>query len=185
MKKVISLILATIMLLALFIPALAEEEPYETITLNGTNYFKGESENFILEYDNNAYHPEIQTSFKDRKCVLKIQAKENSGLQINRLEANINPRNLDIIETNCEATYKELNGITYIDGIHNTEFLLVNRWVLELASKVKIYYEPAQSLNASTISEGNIWIVWAVGACVVVVIAAVVIVKKEKQKTEN
>ncbi len=186
MKKVICLLIAVLMLIGVMsVCAFAENEPCETVDITLGKCITQESDNFIIEYENTVYDMSFDsygTKPQDRKCHLKITAKENSGLKIERLEIEQLPVNdLDIITMNAENIY-EKDNFTCIDGVNNTEFLLESKTAFDTIHTIRIYYEPVvQTPDASVFSEGNGTIVAVIGAAMIVVLA-VIIIKNKKEK---
>lgn len=183
MKKIISLLIAVLMLINIIsVCAFAENEPCETVAFKLGKHVTQESDNFLIEYEDTVHdisYGKYGTKPEDRKCRLKITAKENSGFQIKRLEIEQLPVNdLDIITMNAENIYEETD-FTCIDGINNTEFLLESKTTFNTIHTIRIYYGSVQNHAASTFSENSGVIITVIGGTMIIALAVIIIIKNK------
>ena len=186
MRKLISLILVLITLLALCIPAMAEEDQYETVSYVYSS--SGGSDNFSF-YSNCQDTIENAWRAGNEHGYFELFANEKSGLQIKDIELRYvkgNFANAAIsggTKVDPDKYYRRGDWLR-INNIHSKVFTMgtvdANRYKAVIFDEIRVYYEPIGT--GSTISEGSIWIVAAVGACAVIAVAVFAAAKKKKQK---
>ena len=194
MKKLLSLLLALVMLISLAVPAFASceynynEKTGEHSEMFGfTSGFKGNTyygRNINLVANN---HSSGALLVGD-KYYANFYVQEDKNYYITRVEAKISSYPGGYAGLAVEpGTKRDVGNVTwdtvvYIDDINSTEFSFLSGDGYVAFYPVTVYYKEGTPPTASTISEGNIWIAVAVGAVAVVAIAAVVIAKKKKKK---
>ena len=183
MKKLLSLVLALLMLMSLFsVNVFAEEEEKsELISFEETN--RKETEHFTLtanSYSNNGWNG------GDDNFKLTITAKD-SNIIITRIEADIGAYGNLYYSVGISGGEKREKGnvnngdTVHIDNINSDTFSFSGGSININFKDITVFYEYSNG-TGSAISEGNVWIIAAVGAAAVVAIAAVVIAKKKKKK---
>ena len=191
MKKLLSLLLALIMLISLALPAFAiysyhydekTGEHYEEFWFDVTSgpTFPGNN----ISITSNKYGGEV---YAGGDKYTKIYVKEGKDFYITRVEAKVSSYPGAYAGLAVEPGTKRYVGnvtwdsIVYIDNINSTELMLSGGNCNVGFSNMVVYYKEGTPPTAFAISEGNIWIAVAVGAAAVVAIAAVVIAKKKKK----
>ena len=161
MKKLISLLLAVIMLVSLAVPAFASSkskletnevtgERYEEFTsfyfsdIHGVHYiFVGQ--NFMIETNGNkAEHYEIYGG--DDEYYTKVYAKEGSGFYITRVEARVSsyPKHYGDVGVTA-GTKRETWGVDYYDIVHvddidSNEFAFSGGTEYVRFDMIRVYY---------------------------------------------
>ena len=192
MKKIISLLLALIMLVSLAVPAFA----YCTHKYNEKTGEHSEEFGFTDGFTGNTYYGHninLETNKHDGdvyaggKTYTKIYVKEGKDFYITRVEARVSCYPGAYAGLVAEpGTKRNVGNVTYdsivgIDNINSTEFMLSGGdWNVGF-DKMVVYYKEGTSPTASTISEGNGWIIAGAVAVAVVAVAAAVIAKKKKK----
>lgn len=187
MNKIISLLLALMMLLSLGVTAFAETEKYEIFERFQFGGYgsdaRVETEHFILE---SSWHSYDDVEGGGNNAFVRIKAKKGSGLIIKRIEANVSCYASRYSQVGVTAGVKRETGnisndsIVYVDSINKSEFEFAGGSNYVCFDMIKVYYEKANA-TGSTISTGNVWIIAGVAAVAVVAFAAVVIAKKKKK----
>ena len=191
MKKIISLLLAVVMLVSLAVPAFAiyfyhydekTGEHYEEIWFDVSSgpTFPGKN----ISITSNKYGGEV---FAGGGKYTKIYVKEGKDFYITHVEAKVSSYPFAYAGLGVEpGTKRDVGNVTwdsivYIDNINSTELMLSGGNNDVGFSKMVVYYKEGTPPTASIISEGNGWIIAGAAAVAVVAVAAVVIAKKKKK----
>ena len=193
MKKIISLLLAIVMLVSLAIPAFAlhfynydektgvysEEFSFgssmKSDTYSGTNVSLVSNKHSGYDvYVGNCGSVRIYVNGDKNFYITRVEARVSSYPSA-YADVEVNPG------TKCDVGNVTYDSIVCIDDINSNMFELSGGIDAVGFDKIIIYYKEGTPPTASTISEGNIWIAVAIGAVAVVAIAAVVIAKKKKK----
>ena len=194
MKKIISLLLALIMLVSLAVPAFAlhfynydektgeysEEFSFGSSMKNDT--YSGTNVSLV----SNKYSG--YDVYVGNRGSVRIYVNGDKNFYITYVEARVSsyPDAYADVEVN-PGTKRDVGNVTYhsivcIDDINSNMFELSGGIDAVGFDKIIIHYKEGTPPTASAISEGNGWIVAAVGAVVVIGVAAIVISKKKKKK---
>lgn len=149
MRKLISLILVLITLLALCVPAMAEEEPYETVSYVYSS--SGGSDNFSF-YSN--YQDTIENAWKagDTYWYFKLFANEKSGLQIDYIELRYVSG--DFAKAGISGgtkvdpdKYYQCGDWLRINNIHSKVFTIGDYYETITFDEIRVYYEDAEIIE--------------------------------------
>ncbi len=153
MRKLISLILVLITLLALCVPAMAEEEPYETVPY--VYSATGGSDHFSF-YSNRQDSFEHAWVAGDGNWYFKLFADEKSGLQIKDIELRYVNGDFANAGISCgtkvdpEKSYRRGDWLR-INNIHSIAFTLgVNvssGYTAIVFDEIRVYYEDAEIIE--------------------------------------
>ncbi len=151
MRKLISLILVLITLFALCVPAMAEEEPYETVPYVYST--SGGSEHFSF-YSNRQDSLENAWVAGDENWYFKLFADEKSGLQIKDIElryVNGDFANAAIsrgTKVDPDKDYQRGDWLR-INNIHSKVFTLGTEYKHETVTfdEIRVYYESAKIIE--------------------------------------
>lgn len=170
-------------------------------TYNGNDYFEAElwpDEAFeVIEFNNDSTASSdnffLESSLFDSdgwSSKLSIKAKENSGLKISKLEAEIghSPQELNKVSVSSGTIIEDpISAIIFnkfhIEDIHSTELEFSISNYLFGIKNIKVYYEEDPDYTASIIASGNIWIV--VVAVVIIAIGAIFFFTKKKKAKQS
>ena len=121
---------------------------------------------------------------------IKIEAKDSQNIVIDRVEAKIETQRtyfetIGISSGNITKLPKYDGDYGVVSYINNPSFKFSDGIRFNLISEIKIYYRYNTSSTGSTISEGNGWIVAAVGGAAVIGLAVIIAKKKKKAAAET
>ena len=149
MRKLISLILVLITLFALCVPAMAEEEPYETVSYVYSS--SGGSEHFSF-YSNFQDTIENAWSAGDEDRLFKLFANEKSGLQIKDIELRYVSG--DFAKAGISGgtkvdpdKYYRRGDWLRINNIHSKVFTIGDYYETITFDEIRVYYEDAEIIE--------------------------------------